>query len=106
LSAGHPEGVLKAGRVEAIQGAGGCCGGVSAENDTRVPAAGDHFQAVQRLAHAWACLIPEDRAEQELRPRHLAHVRRGREHRRYHQRVAVQRRQRVVIVELEPLDEA
>jgi hypothetical protein len=54
---------------------------------------------------AWR-LVAQDGAEKEALTGDAAHAWGGGEHRRQDQRVAVQRGQRVVVIQLEPLDEA
>ena len=51
-------------------------------------------------------LVAEDRAQQEISPGDTPHMRDGREHSGHDQRVAVERGERVVVVEFEPLNEA
>src|SRR5277367_2625886 len=71
-----------------------------------MPSSRQHVQASERLADPRAGLVPEDGAEKEALAGDAAHARGGGEHRRQDQRVAVQRGQRVVVIELESLDEA
>jgi hypothetical protein len=67
-----------------------------------MPPTREHVETAQRLANLGAGLIPEDGAQKEALPRHLAHVPGRSEHRRKDDRVAVQLAQWVVVVELEP----
>jgi hypothetical protein len=60
---------------------------------------------VQREADPWTDLEPGDRGGQRRGARHWPEVLRGREQHRHDQRRAVQRRQRMKIVEFEALDE-
>ena len=106
LGGGHPQGVFEPGGVQAVQGPGRGGRGQGAEHHPGVPAARDHLQAAERLADPRPGLIAQDRAEQELLTGHRPDVRDRGEHGGQHQRVAVQRGQRMVVVQLETLDEA
>jgi len=71
-----------------------------------MPATGQHIQSAERLTDPRPGLATQDRAEKETLSRYPNHLRSGCEHCREDQRVAVQWGKRVVVVELEPLDEA
>jgi hypothetical protein len=105
LGRGDPKSVLEPGGVEPVEGSRGRGGRQGAEDHARMPASGDHLQAAERLANPRSRLIAEDRAQQETSPGHPTHVRGSRQHSGDDQRVAVERGERVVVVEFEPLDE-
>ena len=106
LGRGHPEGVLEPGGVQPVQRSRGRGRGEGTEDHARMPPPGQHVQAAERLTDPRAGLVPQDGAEQEARARDAAHALSGGEHRRQDQRVGVQRRQRMVVIQLEALDEA
>jgi hypothetical protein len=106
LGGRHPEDVLEPGGIQPVQRSRGRGRGERAEDHARMPPPGEHVQAAERLPDPRAGLVPQDGAEQEALAGDTAHARGGGEHRRKDQRVAVQRRQRVVVIQLEPLDEA
>src|SRR6202020_3069053 len=63
-------------------------------------------EPAERLTDARPGLITKDRAEQEACPGYPADLRRGSKHCRLNQRVAMQRGERMVVIEFEALDEA
>ena len=67
----------------------------------------DHFEASERLSNPRPRLVAEDRAQQETSSGRLPtrDLRGSREHSGDDQAVAVQRGERMVVVEFEPLDE-
>ncbi len=71
-----------------------------------MPATGDHFQTAERLTDSRPGLVAKDRAQQELTARHPTDVRCGGEHCRHDDRVTVERRERMIVVQLETLNEA
>jgi len=106
LGAGQAERVFEASSVQAQQLAHGRRGRMGAEHRARMPAARQHLHAVQRHADARADLVAGHRRFEKP----LAADRRGaalahRPQCGQHDRCAVQRAERMKIVELEALDE-
>ena len=106
LGGANPEGVFEFAGVQPVKGACRGRGGQRPKDHARMPAPRDHVEAAERKTDTRPGLVAEDRSEKEPGARDRPYVRRCREHCWEHQRVGVERSERVVIVELETLDEA